>query len=90
MWRSPPAEQKKKPKTYIAIKTLHPKKTANLYTYSDAAREKVCKNVIPNQACVQDQLLGLVITRQLKVQGKNSLKVLFTVLNMVFLYVLFL
>lgn len=56
----------------MTIKTLHLKKTANLNTYSDAAREKVCKNVISNQACAQDQLLGLVITRQLKVQGKNS------------------
>lgn len=51
----------------LAVKTV-----VKCDTYSDEAGQKVCKNIISHQACSQDQLLGLVITRQLRMGEKSS------------------
>lgn len=39
-------------------------------TYSNEAGQKVCEHVISHHACSQDELLGLVVTRQLKERRK--------------------
>lgn len=61
MWRSPPVDKKA---PVIQHFTLEPPAEAD--TYRDEAGEEVCEDVVSHQTCSQDQLLGLVITRQLR------------------------
>lgn len=72
MWHSLPAGEQfitsqKSPVNFTPAQSGFQGTQTKPDTYGDEAGKKVCEHVISHHACSQDQLLGLVITRQLKV-----------------------